>query len=223
MSSHGVMALLLLSVSACGGLRYRVDRDQLKEITIENKLTLFDAENDVSIALDEREAIHREIQDAKQDIADADAQVAESEVDAARAAQKGDQAKEQVAYGAMEVFQLKIRYLEDHLGFLRAKLKAQEDLIRVAQAKFELAKAKLAKNNNVRGAADLELADFEAQVDECVEKAKATYQDLAAFEQEVEAVKKAWLDRRDQLMQASGGGVGSPWAEDSALWGREEQ
>jgi chromosome segregation ATPase len=209
--------------SACGGLSYRVDRDQLKEITIENKLLLFDAENDVSIALDEREAIHREIQQTKQDIQDADLQVADAEVDSSRAAAKGDQAREQVAYAAIEVFQLKIRYLEDQLAFLRDKLKAQDDLIRVAEAKFELAKAKLAKNNNVRGAADIEIADFEGQVDECVEKAKATFQALGAYEQEVEAVKKAWLDRRDQLMAASGGGVGSPWAEDGALWGRDEQ
>jgi chromosome segregation ATPase len=218
-------AILLAATlsSACGGLSYRVERDQLKEITIENKLLLFDAENDVSIALDEREAIHREIQQTKQDIQDADLQVGDAEVDSSRAASKGDKTKEQVADAAAEVFQLKIRYLEDHVAFLRDKLKAQNDLIRVAEAKFELAKAKLAKNNNVRGAADLELADFEGQVDECVERAKATFQALAADEQAVEAVKKVWLDRRDQLMAASGGGAGSPWAEDSALWGREEQ
>ena len=219
---HFFVLLLAAGAFGCGGLSYRVNRDQLKEITIENKLLLFDAENDVSIALDEKEAIHREIQQLKQDIQDVDLQITEAEVDASRAAEKSDQAKEQVALAAIEVFQLKIAYLEENLGFLREKLKAQDDLILVAEAKFELAKAKLAKNNNVRGAADIELPDFEAQVDKCVERAKETLQDLGQYEQEVTAVKKQWLDRRDQLMAASGGGVGSPWAEDSALWGHEE-
>ena len=206
-------------VAGCGGLSQTVDRDILKEITIENKLLLFDAENDVSIALDEREALQREIHNVKQDVIDADAQVAEAESDAGRAYDKNDDKKGQLSEAAAEVFRLKIVYLQEQLGFLRSKLKAQDSLILVARAKFELAKAKLAKNNNVRGAADIELADFEEQVDDIVAKAKATFEDLGAYEKEVEAIKKQWLDRREQLMAASGGGVGSPWAEDSALWG----
>ena len=218
-----VVALGLTVSVACGGLSYRVDRDQLREITIENKLLLFDAENDVSIAIDEKEALHREIQDVKGDIRDADAQVTEAEIDADRAAEKGDAEREKVFLAAIEVFRLKIQYLELALELLREKLKAQDQLIRVTEAKFELAKAKLAKGNNVRGAADIELADFELQVDETVADAKTTLQDLSAFEQEVQAMKKQWTDRRDQLTAASGGGVGSPWAEDGALWGRDEE
>jgi hypothetical protein len=56
-------------------------------------------------------------------------------------------------------------------------------------------------------------------VSEYVEHAKETMTDLAEFEKEVAAYKKQWLSTRDQLMAASGGGLGSPWAEDSALWG----
>ncbi|MBI5508818.1 MAG: hypothetical protein HY903_08705 [Deltaproteobacteria bacterium] len=215
-------AVAIVFGAGCGHLSYTVDRDQLQEITIENKLLLFDAENDVSIALDEKEAIHREIQQVKQDIEDADLQIAETENDAARASEKGDHEKEKVCEQAIEVYDLKIRYLEEYLLFLRDKLKAQDDLIIVAEAKFELAKAKLAKNNNVRDAADIELADFEAQVDDKVARAKDTFQELAEFEKEVDGVKEQWLGRRDQLMAASGGGIGSPWAEDGALWGRDE-
>jgi len=222
MRAYDILLCLALGCG-CSPLRYRVDREELKEITIENKLLLFDAENDVSIALDEKEAIHRETQQVKEDVNDAQAQVAAAEVDASRASEKSDQAKAQVSLAAVEVFELKVKYLEESLSYLRRKLKAQDSLILVAEAKFELAKAKLAKNNNVRNAADIDLADFEGQVDASVEKAKETFKDLEAYAQDVEAVKKQWLDRRDQLMAASGGGIGSPWAEDSGLWGRDEQ
>ncbi|MEL6548518.1 MAG: hypothetical protein AAFQ82_28095, partial [Myxococcota bacterium] len=80
------IAILALATSACGGLGYQVDRDLLTEVSVENKLTLFDAENDVSIALDEREQIRREIQQVKQEIKDTDKQIQEAIEDAERAA-----------------------------------------------------------------------------------------------------------------------------------------
>ena len=40
----------------------------------------------------------------------------------------------------------------------------QDALITVAWARYELAKAKLVKKNNVRGASDVDLTDFEEQV-----------------------------------------------------------
>ncbi|OGQ84222.1 MAG: hypothetical protein A2289_08800 [Deltaproteobacteria bacterium RIFOXYA12_FULL_58_15] len=196
-----------------------MDRDLLAEITIENKLLLFDAENDVSIAIDERERLSREIHQTKLDIVDAELQVDEAEEDGDRAAEKGDEKRAQLSVMAGEVFLLKIDYLHEQLGFLRAKLAAQDELIMVAKAKYELAKAKLVKRNNVRGAQDIELADYEGQVDEYIGGAKETRLDLAEIEKEVELVKNQWLQTRDKLMASSGGGLGSPWAEDSALWG----
>jgi len=211
--------LLLFAHSACSSLGSTVDRDLLSEITIENKLLLFDAENDVAIAIDERERLAREIYQAKMDIIDAEAQVDETYDDEDRADAKGDDKRAQLSAMAREVFILKIDYLELNLAYLRDKLEAQDGLIMVAKAKYELAKAKLVKKNNVRGAQDIELADFEEQVSDYVQHAKDAMVDLSEFEKEVEAYKKQWLHTRDQLMAASGGGLGSPWAEDSALWG----
>lgn len=205
-------------LSACSPLSETVDRDLLAVITVENKLLLFDAENDVSISIDEREQIQRDIYQAKQDLRDAEAQIEEAESDEDRANEKGDAQRAQLAAMAREVFLLKTDYLEEYLDYLREKLSAQESLIMVAFAKFELAKAKLVKKNNVRGAADIDLIDFEEQVDDYVERAQENRMDLSEHDKEVEAYKKQWMDRRDQLMAASGGGLGSPWAEDSALW-----
>ncbi|MEE8408159.1 MAG: hypothetical protein V3T05_01010 [Myxococcota bacterium] len=213
-------AWVMSALCACSSLSETVDRDQLAEITVENKLLLFDAENDVSIAIDEREQIQRQIYETKQDLRDAEIQIEEAEIDEDRASVKGDAQRAQLSAMAREVFLLKVDYLEEYLDFLREKLDGQESLIMVAYAKFELAKAKLVKKNNVRGALDIELIDFEEQVDEYVERARENRMDLAERATEIEAFKKQWLDRRDQLMAASGGGLGSPWAEDSALWER---
>ncbi len=217
--NKAVLSIGCVMVGGCAGLGSTVDRDLLAEITIENKLLLFDAENDVAIAIDERERLAREIYQARMDIVDAEAQVDETYDDEDRAEAKGDDKRAQLSAMARDVFVLKIDYLDRNLALLRDKLDAQDGLIMVAKAKYELAKAKLVKRNNVRGAQDIDLAEFEEQVSDYVEAAKDTMVDLAEFEKEVEAYKKQWLSTRDQLMAASGGGLGSPWAEDSALWG----
>lgn len=211
--------LMALSVSACGGLSYSVPRDLLQEVSVENKLTLFEEENNVSIALDEREQIRREIQLVKEDIIDTDKQIEEAIGDGERAADKGDAERERIAVMAEEVFAMKKDFLREQIGLLRERLKVQDAFIYVAFARYELAKAKLVKKNNVRGAQDVDLEDFEEQLTEYVEAAKGYQQDFSEREAEVEEVRKGWLAQREQLQKASGGGIGSAWAEDSALWG----
>ncbi|MBI3180520.1 MAG: hypothetical protein HYZ27_12725, partial [Deltaproteobacteria bacterium] len=101
------LAAMVMLVCGCGGLGATVDRTLLREITIENKLLLFDAENDVSIALDEREQIMRNIQEVKDSIRDAEAQVAEAESDEDRAGQKKDAKRVALSRAAGQVFELK--------------------------------------------------------------------------------------------------------------------
>lgn len=216
-----MMRLVLIGslLIGCGSLSHTVDRELLADITIENKMMLFDAENDVSIAVDEKEQIQRDIRETKQDIQDAEAQITEANSDQKRAEQKNDAKAVELAELSREVFHCKVDYLEAHLDYLRERLHAQEGLVRVSLAKYELAKAKLVKRNNVRGAQDVELADFEMQVDAAVENAKETQTELSAVEKEVLTLRDVWKKEREALAQKSGGGAGSPWAEESASWG----
>ena len=71
----------------------------------------------------------------------------------------------------------------------------------------------------MRGASDIDLVDFEQQVDKYVERAKNDQENLADSEKSVQAAEQEWQARREKLQSASGGGQGSPWAEDSAAWG----
>ncbi len=214
-----VISILALSATACGGLSYTVDRDLLKDVSIENKLVLFDAENDVSIALDERESLKKQVSEARQDIADAKAKIKEAKADAERAAEKGDANAQQVGDLAEETYDKKIDYLNERISFLKRRLDAQERLIYVAWARYELAKAKLVKKNNVRGANDVEIPDFEEQVDKFVELAKEDQEAIKQEEAQLAAVQQEWLAQREKLQQASGGGLGSSWVEDGSIWG----
>jgi hypothetical protein len=215
-----VLTIVLMSCAfGCGGLSYTVDRDLLTEVSVENKLILFDAENDLSIQVDERENIRRQISELRQDIKDAESKIREAEQDIERAGQKNDAAAAQVGELARQTYFAKIDFLEEQLDLLRERMDMQERVVYVAWAKFELAKAKLVKKNNVRGASDIDLADFEAQVDKYVEKAKDDQERLKSVEEKVAAAEQAWIAQREQLRAASGGGQGSEWAEDGATWG----
>ncbi len=219
MRSALLLSVLGLSATACGGLSYTVDRDLLKDVSIENKLVLFDAENDVSIALDERESLKKQVSEARQDIVDAKAKIKEAKSDAERAAEKGDANAQSVGDLAEEAYDKKIDYLNERIGFLKRRLEAQERLIYVAWSRYELAKAKLVKKNNVRGANDVEIADFEEQVDKFVELAKEDTEALKQDEEALQAAQQEWLAEREKLQTASGGGLGSSWVEDGSIWG----
>ena len=212
--------LLIVGLSmGCGSLSYRVDRDLLRDISVENKLLLFEAENDVSIALDEQEQIQRQLRDLRKQINEVGSQKGAADDDRDRAQNRKDDKAAQLAATSRQVLDLKRRFLEARVSALREKLSAQEGLVLVAFAKYELAKAKLIKKNNVRGAADIDLADFEKQVDKHVTKAKEEKVAVDGAAKEAEAKRQEWLTARNQLEKSSGGGASSPWADDAMAWG----
>jgi chromosome segregation ATPase len=163
--------------------------------------------------------LKKQVSEARQDISDAKAKIKEAKADAERAAEKGDANAQQVGDLAEETYDKKIDYLNERIGFLKRRLDAQERLIYVAWARYELAKAKLVKKNNVRGANDVEIPDFEEQVDKFVELAKEDTETLKQEEAQLAAAQQEWLAQREKLQAASGGGLGSSWVEDGSIWG----
>ncbi len=208
-----------LSLAGCGGLAYTVDRKLLGDLAIEHKLTLFEAENEMFIAEDELEQLSRQAHEARVAIQRAEAGINESESDFERAQAKKDNAAAGLAQSAVAAQGKKIEYLDASLTLLSARLAMQAILVSVADARYELAKAKLVKRNNVRGAAEVMLEDFERQVDQYMEKAHARQADVDAAAKIADAKKNDWRAARQALSKASGGGLGSPWADDSLVWG----
>ena len=107
------------------GLSHTVDIEMLEVIPIEYKLELFDAENDVAVAVDEKALIERAIREVKGDIDRVYEQIDEAVADAERAATKGESDRQALSERAEEVFELKIEYLQSHRAWLRSKLSHQ--------------------------------------------------------------------------------------------------
>jgi len=209
----------LVALTGCSDLSYTVPRAAVRELPIERKLKLFDAENDLYIALDEAEALERNLQALREQRQRARHQRENAEGDGERAEKRHDAHGVEVAELAIDVLGLKLDYLDEERGLARERLEVQDDLVIVARAKLELAKAQEAKEANVVGSEDIDLADFTAQVDDCSARARAAQEALAEREKEVAEVKARWLAERQKLEKASGGGLGNPWVEEVSLWG----
>ncbi|MEQ9498975.1 MAG: hypothetical protein RIT81_18995 [Deltaproteobacteria bacterium] len=207
----GVVALSFCSCRSAPSLR--VDADVLDKITIENKLLLFDAENELNIAIDSRDQVVDEIAQIKDDIRRARKKQQVAERDSEVFADKGDNERAKFAALRAVTEESRIEYLEAYLAWSRERLVKERARLIVAKAQFELAKARLVKKNNVPGASDIELADFEAQVEEYKEDVNDTDEDIAAAEAEMAAKEEAWVAKSDQLAAATGGALGSRWLD----------
>jgi len=202
----------------CADLSKTVPRSLLAGLSVENKLALFEAENELAIAWDEHEQAVHKILEVKAAMSEAQEQVSISREDKARAEQKKNAKGAQVSASAIKSYSAKVDYLDAVLDAARVRLRVKEAVVVVAEAQFELVKARLIKKNSVDGAQNIKLPDFEQQVERCVKRVRQRQQELAAVEKHVAEVKKPYLAQRDQLDKMSGGGLGSPWAEDPTPW-----
>ncbi|MEQ8275198.1 MAG: hypothetical protein RMA76_43575 [Deltaproteobacteria bacterium] len=207
----GVVALSFCSCRSAPSLR--VDADVLDKITIENKLLLFDAENELNIAIDSRDQVVDEIAQIKDDIRRARKKQQVAERDSEVFADKGDNERAKFAALRAVTEDSRIEYLEAYLAWSRERLVKERARLIVAKAQFELAKARLVKKNNVPGASDIELADFEAQVEEYKEDVNDTDEDIAVAEAEMATKEEAWVAKSEQLAAATGGALGSRWLD----------
>lgn len=205
-----------LAVSAAGCLsapRLRVDPDVLDKITIENKLRLFDAENELNIAIDARDQVVDEIAQIKDDLKRAKKKKSVAERDEDVFADKGDAERAKFAGMRADAARAQIEYLEARLEWARERLVKERRQLVVARARFELAKAKLVKKNNVPGASRIDLDDFEAQVVDYAADVDDADEDIAEAAASMKAMEEAWLAKNDALRAASGGALGSRWLD----------
>lgn len=208
----GLVGLTLLL--GCGGdPRLRVDDSVLERITIENKLLLFDAENELDMAIDDRDQVLDAI-----DFVQAERRrilerrdLARRDVDVFRS--KRDDGQARVAALRVEAAEARLSHLGARLEVERVRLERAERALVVARARFELAKARLVKRNNVPGAAGLDLAAFEQQVDAYGKRVFALDPKLEEAEARAAEHEKRWAASAARLREASGGAYGSRWLD----------
>lgn len=208
------LTLLLAATTGCRSApTLRVDSEVLNKITIENKLLLFDAENELNIAIDARDQVVDEIAQLKDDLRRAEKKHDVAERDQEVFGDKGDQDRARLAGLRAQASAAQADFIEARLQWARQRLTKERKRLVVARSKFELAKAKLVKKNNVPGASRIDLADFERQVLEYAEDVKDADSDIQEAETEMQAMEKSWVAKNDALREASGGALGSRWLD----------
>ncbi len=205
---------LLTCASGCGSAPHlRVDADVLERITIENKLRLFDAENELNIAIDARDQVVDEIEQIKQDIRRTQKKRDVAARDEDLFDDKGDQRRVALSRLRRTTAIAQLDYLDARLEWARRRLDRQRRALIVAKAKFELAKAKLVKRNNVPGASDIEIEDFEEQVADYSADVGETEEEISEAELEMKAREQNWIAESKRLQNATGGALGSRWLD----------
>jgi hypothetical protein len=206
-------AALALFLVSCAAPSLTVDKDVLEKITIENKLLLFDAENELNIAIDSRDQVVDEIEQIKEDIYKSKTKQEVAERDEEAFADKGDAERSKIAGFKATSEEARIDYLDARLEWARTRLERERERLIVAKAKFELAKASLVKKNNVPGASSIEISDFEEQVKDYEADVRDSDPDVAEAEAEMKTKEEAWLAASKSLRQATGGALGSRWID----------
>ena len=207
-------ALASLTLVGCGAAPHlRVDADVLEKISIENKLRLFDAENELNIAIDARDQVVDEVAQIKEDIRRTQRKRDRARRDEEVFDAKDDERRVRLARLRADAATAQIDYLEARRSWARARLDRERRALVVAKAKFELAKAKLVKRNNVPGASDIDLEDFEAQVADYSADVGETEGDIKEAQIEMKAREQNWIAEAKRLQNATGGALGSRWLD----------
>ncbi len=214
-SKQGALAACLLGLlmvsagSGCSGLWYRIDRSQLDRIPNDEKLDLFDAENEVIIAKDNIEAVERNIADGRRLVE--------------KARKKVELLKDNVEVAGIsspdvlalyrEWAEARLAMREDTMRHLYLKRKASDSQLWLARARYELAKAQLVHDHDPERGASVNIKDFEKQVADREKTVADFMQQIDQSKARLEELRIRYDDVSKRLQEASGGAFGGPWVE----------
>ena len=154
-----LLLVLVLGGTACGGLWHRIDRDALDRIPNDEKLALFDAENEVIIAKDSIEAAEREISDGREQVVRARAKVRQLDENPDVAGISSPDVLELYKEWA----QLRFEMREDEMRHYYVRRKVAEEEVWLARARYEMAKAQLVHDHDPERGASVNVENFEEQ------------------------------------------------------------
>lgn len=205
-----LLALTVATGGGCAGLSHRVDRSLLDQVPNEELLLLFDAENAVYIARDEADLATRNLEDAQK--ARRRAEEYRSLIDERR--------KSGAAIDSAQVLQLleewnnaRIEMRQKEVALRQEELSTSDVRLWAARARYEHAKAKLIKDFNPVGGANINLDNFQDQVKGWEEREKEVLADLQAKQEELVAARDIYIQLAVRLQQESRGAYGGPWAD----------
>jgi len=208
------LALLAWSIVACGpSVSLRVEQRSLRDLPLESRLDLLDAENDLFAAVDRRDDAEQIIDDAKVALHRADQRVSEAERNLDQARNRRDAAGIEVGKLAIQEARAHRRVQDWQVDLARDALDVEEARLLVAQARFERAKAEVARKAKTAGAGELKLKDFDRQVENLQKHVKDVQQDADKEQKRSEKDRQNWQALSRQLAELTGGAQGSAWVQ----------
>lgn len=210
-----MLGLVLVAAGACNYLSYSVDNDAFATMSVDKKMRLFDAENDVSIAEDEREQMRERLRQIREDMRAVKRQRAALEEDVRN---RGEADADRTMDLADTMWDRRLDYLDMSLDYMKGRIGVQGTLISLARAKFELAKVLLIKKNKLEGSESLTVRDFEQQVSEIAQRAKAEQAELDRTKPPLERARLQWLKLRDDVAASSLSALGTPGEDELPVW-----
>ena len=205
-----LIALSFLALAAAGCGAKRVPNDVLDKLPYESKIELLEAENDLALAMDHLDEAHSEVTRTYQAIQRAKDR---------RSSAKGEvgDAKDSKAH---EVAELTVEEADARVDFLRARQRVnvaneelQEEELRCARERFELARVTVARKAKVKGSEGLSPESFEKQVKSCDATVAGHRKELKEKVQKAEEAKADWEKRRVILAKKTFDARASPYVE----------
>jgi len=214
-SSSGLWGAVGIAVLAgCGpSVSLRVEQRSLRDLPLESRLDLLDAENDLFAAIDRRDDAEQAIEDARLAERRAKQRVSEADRNLDQARDRRDAQGIEVGKLAVDEAKAHRRVQEWQVDLAYGDLEVEEARLLVAQARFERAKAEVARKAKTPGAAELKLKDFDKQVDDLQKHVADVVKDREKEQKKSEKDRQKWQALSRQLADMTGGAQGSAWVE----------
>ncbi len=196
-SIRGFLALsaCAMLLAGCGpSLSYTVSPDLIKRLPKNSRRSVFQAETVVTIAVDRKSSVKRQIDNARREIDRTEERIRkvnkEAEGAGARDAEKIDK--------EIDMLDAKIDFLHEQIDHLEMSLKLAEMELVLAKAQFELAKVKLVKKHSIAfGGSEEDFMEQAKSIQEDVDDMRKDVDkdaaDLKRSEEEWLAVKKKYF------------------------------
>ena len=204
-----LVVTLAMTLTGCFGLWHRIDRETLDRIPNDEKLALFDAENEVIIAKDNIEAVERALADGREAVDSAREKVELLNENDSIAGIDSPEVLELYREWAKLRFELR----EDELRHLYLKRDVANDELWLARARYELAKAQLVHDHDPERGASVDVEGFENQVADKEQVVADRMTELDESRIVLEEVRSRYDAVSQRLQEASGGAFGGPWAD----------
>jgi hypothetical protein len=192
------IALSALTLLGCGGsLSHRVDMDKLKDMSRQGQIWIYDAENEIVVALDR-------LDDAKDEQKAIERRLKKAEELVDKAEKKGNRV-------AVEMAEEWVKYLETLQRWAKARIKAHETGVISAEAAVELAKAQVINREDLLGGKNFAIADYQTQYDEWKKEYERELKRAQSMRKNARKAEQRWWVLRRRNIAQSGD-------HDTGLW-----